>query len=219
MKRTFFAAAAVALLAASPALAQTVTDGTRRSDSRSWSGATVNVSGDTIHGGGKTKIRQDITASGIAPGLTAAGVHSCAGSASLGMAATGFNFGIGSTYEMQECNRRAYAATLADLGMSGAALALICNNPEVQGALNQTGVVCPQQKAAMAAAQQAAAQQQAAHTQQQAVFAQQQRTAYVSQSQPRNARQARQVAAPAGRNPCHGSSAQDMLECGRIMTR
>lgn len=53
---------------------------------------------------------------------------------------------------MQECNRRAYAATLMGMGQNAAALALVCNNVEVQNALNLTGVVCPQQRGAAVAA-------------------------------------------------------------------
>ena len=98
----------------------------------------------------------DTTSSGIAPGLTAAGVHSCAGSASGGMGMTGINFGVGSTKEMVECNRRAYAASLQGLGQNAAALDVICQNEEVRHSLNVTGVICPSQRAAArAAAQQA----------------------------------------------------------------
>jgi len=142
MKRIALISLATAILA-TPAMAQ---QPNADSNSQSYSGAVVNVQGDTVYGGGKVKQRIDSTASGIAPGLTAAGVHSCAGSASIGVGATGFNFGAGTTYEMQECNRRAYAATLMGMGMKGAALALVCNNPEVQQALNLTGVICPQQQ-------------------------------------------------------------------------
>ncbi|WP_134494749.1 hypothetical protein [Microvirga pakistanensis] len=156
MKRIMFAAAAAAALLASPALAQstgTTTSGTSNSNS----GATAIVNGDTIYNPARTKQRIASTASGIAPGLTAAGVHSCAGSASIGVGGVGFNFGAGATYEMQECNRRAYAATLMGMGQNAAALALICNNPEVQSSLNMTGVICPQQRAEVIAAQQQAA--------------------------------------------------------------
>ncbi len=66
--------------------------------------------------------------------------------------ATGFGFSFGSTYEMQECNRRAYAATLMGMGQNAAALALICNNAEVQASLNLAGIACPQQRQQPAAA-------------------------------------------------------------------
>lgn len=154
MWRIAFTALASVVIGA-PAVAQGL-----NSNSQSFSGSQVTVQGDTIYGTGRQRIRQDITASAIAPSLTAAGVHSCAGSASLGVGVTGFNFGAGATYEMQECNRRAYAATLMGMGMKGAALALVCNNPEVQQSLNLTGVICPQQKAVMQAAADSQAGQQ-----------------------------------------------------------
>lgn len=154
MRWTFFATAALAVLLASPALAQATTSNANRAQS----GANVNVQGDTYYQSGKTKSRVASTASGIAPGLTAAGVHSCAGSASIGVGGVGWNFGAGTTYEMQECNRRAYAATLMGMGQNAAALALVCNNPEVQTALNQTGVICPQQAAVQQTQAQAAGQ-------------------------------------------------------------
>jgi hypothetical protein len=144
------------VLLASPAFAQSTGTSTTGA-SNSNSGATAVVNGDTIYNPAKTKQRIASTASGIAPGLTAAGVHSCAGSASIGVGAVGWNFGAGTTYEMQECNRRAYAATLMGMGQNAAALALVCNNPEVQASLNMTGVVCPQQRAAIQQAQAQAA--------------------------------------------------------------
>lgn len=155
--RSHFAFAIIAALASFPALAQTNTSG-----STSNSGASAIVNGDTIYNPGKIKQRISTTASAIAPGLTAAGVHSCAGSTSIGASVTGFNFGFGTTYEMIECNRRAYAATLAGMGQNAAALALVCNNAEVQAALNNTGVICPQQRIAQAEAQRQAAEQAAA---------------------------------------------------------
>jgi hypothetical protein len=155
--RSHLALAIITALASSPALAQTNTSG-----STSNSGASAIVNGDTIYNPSRIKQRISTTASAIAPGLTAAGVHSCAGSTSIGASVTGFNFGFGSTYEMIECNRRAYAATLAGMGQNAAALALVCNNAEVQVALNNTGVVCPQQRIAQAAARQQAAEQAAA---------------------------------------------------------
>lgn len=110
--------------------------------SNAQSGATA-----IAYGGGTnspSKIRT--TVPGIAPGLVAAGVHSCAGSSSVGVGATGWGFGLGSTYEMKECNRRAYAAALLGMGQNRAALDLICLNKEVRSVLNATGVACPSQR-------------------------------------------------------------------------
>ncbi len=110
-------------------------------NSNSASGATAIAIGSSNTS--PNKIRTTVPA--ISPGLVAAGVHSCAGSASAGVGATGWGFGIGSTYEMKECNRRAYASALAGLGHKNAALDLVCLNKEVRAALNATGVVCPSQ--------------------------------------------------------------------------
>ena len=142
MKRLIFAAA-VATLLSPAAFAQT------NSTSGSQSGA-VAIIDNSQPSVTRTKGRLSTTASAIAPGLTAAGVHSCAGSTSAAGGGTGFGFSFGTTYEMQECNRRAYAATLMGMGQNAAALALVCNNPEVQNALNLTGVTCPQQRGTVA---------------------------------------------------------------------
>ncbi len=85
------------------------------------------------------------TGAAIAPGLTAAGVHSCAGSTTAAAGFTGGALSFGSTYAMQGCERRANAASLMGLGLNTPALALLCNDPEVMAALNQSGVRCPQQ--------------------------------------------------------------------------
>lgn len=110
-------------------------------NSSSQAGATAIA----IGGGGNSPNKIKTTVPAFAPGLVAAGVHSCAGSTSAGVGATGWGFGFGSTYEMRECNRRAYAAALLGMGQNRAALDLICLNKEVRAALNATGVVCPSQ--------------------------------------------------------------------------
>lgn len=98
-----------------------------------------------ISGGNRSPNKIRTTVPAFAPGLVAAGVHSCAGSTSVGVGATGWGFGAGSTYEMRECNRRAFAAALLGMGHNRAALDLICLNKEVRSSLNATGVVCPSQ--------------------------------------------------------------------------
>lgn len=125
------------------ALAQSFTVD-NNANSNSLSGATAIAIGSSNTS--PNRIRTTVPA--ISPGLVAAGVHSCAGSASAGIGATGWGFGIGSTYEMKECNRRAYASALAGLGHRSAALDLVCLNKEVRASLNATGIVCPSQGAA-----------------------------------------------------------------------
>lgn len=147
MKRLFLSAAFAAACFSAPAMAQ-------QSNSDSQSRATAIVYGGGGDNGGVTRTKGSVKTTGaaIAPGLTAAGVHSCAGSTSGAFGGQGISLGFGTTYEMVECNRRAYAATLQGMGQNAAALALICNNAEVQNALNLTGVACPQQRGAIAIA-------------------------------------------------------------------
>ncbi|MGO1161222.1 hypothetical protein [Brucella pseudogrignonensis] len=127
-------------LIGSSAFAQTV-NVDNNTNSSSQAGATA----ISIGGGGNSPDKIKTTVPAFAPGLVAAGVHSCAGSTSVGVGATGWGLGFGSTYEMRECNRRAYAAALLGMGQNRAALDLICLNKEVRASLNATGVVCPSQ--------------------------------------------------------------------------
>ncbi len=128
------------LLFGGNAFAQTV-----NVDNNTNSSAQAGATAIAVGGGSNSPDKIKTTVPAFAPGLVAAGVHSCAGSASVGVGATGWGLGIGSTYEMRECNRRAYAAALLGMGQNGAALDLICLNKEVRASLNATGVFCPSQ--------------------------------------------------------------------------
>jgi len=121
-------------------------------DNNTNSSAQAGAPAIAVGGGNNSPDKIKTTVPAFAPGLVAAGVHSCAGSASVGVGATGWGLGIGSTYEMRECNRRAYAAALLGMGQNGAALDLICLNKEVRASLNATGVFCPSQGARSASA-------------------------------------------------------------------
>jgi len=217
--RIHYIVIAAAMLAASPSLAQTAAE---TKTSQASSGATASVVGDTIYNPAKTKQRLVTTNSGIGPGLTAAGVHSCAGSASVGVGVTGFNLGAGATYEMIECNRRAYAASLAGMGQNLAALDLLCQNAEVKASLNNTGVVCPHQQAAIAAAQQQRQAEVAAYEASQSWRGSAGERVIPLDSTGRqiirtgSVRYASAGGAAGGRNPCHGSSTTDMIECGKL---
>jgi len=142
----FFISGALVLFSGS-AFAQSV-NVDNNTNSSSQAGATAIAVG----GGGNSPSKIKTTVPAFAPGLVAAGVHSCAGSTSVGVGATGWGLGFGSTYEMRECNRRAYAAALLGMGQNRAALDLICLNKEVRASLNATGVVCPSQGIATAQA-------------------------------------------------------------------
>lgn len=141
MKRFLVPALIASAFLASPAIAQ-------QSTSSSGSQA-IAIAGGNGSDGSVQRSRQRIASTGaaIAPGLTAAGVHSCAGSVTAAGGFVGGGISLGGTYAMRGCERRANAATLMGLGQNRAALALICNDAEVMVALNQTGVTCPQQEA------------------------------------------------------------------------
>lgn len=100
--------------------------------------------------------RLDTTPGVFAPGLTAAGLNSCAGSLSAGGAGTGLGIALGGTYELEECTIRQNAAALAGLGQNAAALEMLCQSPGMRKALNTSGTPCPSQRAEYIAAQERA---------------------------------------------------------------
>lgn len=82
------------------------------------------------------------TPSVFAPGLTAAGIESCLGSASVGGSVAGFGLTFGSTREDRGCQLRLYARTLHAMGYRRAATQILCNDPEVMQALAYEGFAC-----------------------------------------------------------------------------
>ena len=78
----------------------------------------------------------------FAPGLTAAGIESCMGSASMGGSIAGLGISLGSTTEDRGCQLRLYARTLFALGHRRAATRILCNDPEVMRALAYEGFSC-----------------------------------------------------------------------------
>ena len=82
------------------------------------------------------------TPSVFAPGLNAAGIESCLGSASMGGSIAGFGISFGSTTEDRGCQLRLYARTLHALGHKRAATQILCNDPQGMQALAYEGVSC-----------------------------------------------------------------------------
>lgn len=69
----------------------------------------------------------------------------CLGSASGGIATAGFGFSIGGTNVDKNCVMRKNADLLHRMGMSAAALALVCAEDEsIKKALQATGFKCPE---------------------------------------------------------------------------
>ena len=115
-------------LMTTPAMAQN----TSTSSSLSQSGAVINQNSHSAQ-----------QAPGVgSPGLVSGGL-TCAGSASGGISAPGFGISFGSTNVDVDCTRRQYAALLAQMGHSPAAINVVCNNDEVRQALADAGVSCP----------------------------------------------------------------------------
>jgi len=67
----------------------------------------------------------------VAPGLAAAGLETCLGSASGTVSAIGFGIGGGSTYADEGCQARLDSRTLYAYGLKAAAVARLCQRPDI----------------------------------------------------------------------------------------
>lgn len=79
----------------------------------------------------------------VAPGLAAAGIETCLGSASGGLSLMGGGFTFGSTKVDEGCTIRLLARQLFAFGLRNAALALMCEDQHVVLAMGETGTPCP----------------------------------------------------------------------------
>ena len=79
----------------------------------------------------------------VAPGLTAAGVETCLGSASAGISVMGGGFTFGSTKVDEGCTIRLLARQLFAFGFHNAALAVMCQDQRVLIAMQEVGTPCP----------------------------------------------------------------------------
>jgi hypothetical protein len=79
----------------------------------------------------------------VAPGLAAAGVETCLGSASGGIAVMGGGFTFGSTMVDEGCTIRLLARQLFNFGLHKAAVALMCQDERVMAAMEAAGTPCP----------------------------------------------------------------------------
>jgi outer membrane protein OmpA-like peptidoglycan-associated protein len=81
-------------------------------------------------------------ATAFAPSLTAS-QDTCMGSRTFGVQAIGFGFSIATTWPDRQCRRWRNARALEDLGFRSAALALLCQDDEVERAMRRAGTPCP----------------------------------------------------------------------------
>jgi hypothetical protein len=80
----------------------------------------------------------------VAPGLAAAGVETCLGSASGGLSLMGGGFTFGSTKVDDGCTIRLLARQLFAFGFKTAAVALMCEDDRVALAMQTAGTPCPE---------------------------------------------------------------------------
>lgn len=78
-----------------------------------------------------------------APGLAAAGIEVCTGSASAGISGPGFGISFGSTTTEQGCEARLDSRTLWSMGYKAAAGYRLCTQPNMALALAYAGTPCP----------------------------------------------------------------------------
>jgi len=79
----------------------------------------------------------------VAPGLAAAGIETCLGSASGGLSLMGGGFTFGTTKVDEGCTIRLLARQLFAFGFKTAALALMCQDDRVAVAMQTAGTPCP----------------------------------------------------------------------------
>jgi hypothetical protein len=80
----------------------------------------------------------------VAPGLAAAGIETCLGSASGGLSLMGGGVTFGSTKVDEGCTIRLLARQLFAFGFKTAALALMCQDGRVSLAMETAGTPCPE---------------------------------------------------------------------------
>ena len=83
----------------------------------------------------------------VAPGLAAAGIETCLGSASGGLSLMGGGFTFGSTKVDEGCTIRLLARQLFAFGFKNAAVALMCEDERVALAMQTAGTPCPEPQA------------------------------------------------------------------------
>ena len=76
------------------------------------------------------------------PNLTSSG-DTCMGSSSGSANGPGFGISVGSTWTDSNCRMLKNSRELFNQGMRAASMALLCNDPDIKQALEDTGFKCP----------------------------------------------------------------------------
>ena len=101
---------------------------------------TQTTANENITESGSTTLRNVPSVSG--PPLTSSN-DTCMGSSSGSLNVPGFGVSVGSTWADTNCKMLKNARELWNMGMRGAALALMCNDQLNKDALESTGFECP----------------------------------------------------------------------------
>jgi hypothetical protein len=80
--------------------------------------------------------------SAIAPSLVS-GADTCMGSTSLGAQGVGLGVSVGKTFTDDNCVMLKNSTMLWNMGKADAAIALLCTNPQIRKAMEQSGTECP----------------------------------------------------------------------------
>lgn len=102
----------------------------------------ANVQAVTIEGDAAAAAPRIPVATAYAAGLTATGP--CLGSASGGIQAAAVGISLGGTKQDEGCNRRYNAQVLDSMGMTDAAIMLLCQDDAIREAMTATGRSCAQ---------------------------------------------------------------------------
>lgn len=116
----------------------------------------VKVTGDTV----TYEAARIPVATAYAAGLTASN-GTCMGSTSAGGQGMSFGFSVGTTWKDPGCDRRYNAQSLAAVGQPKAAVALLCQDPDIKAAMETAGTPCSQTAAEAKATAQAKAETEA----------------------------------------------------------
>jgi hypothetical protein len=124
------------------------------STSRATSGSTSRAEGGAAYSSVSVEAdqRRIPVSTATAPAL-AASTGTCMGSSSAGAQGAALGLSFGTTWTDAECDRRYDSIRLQQLGMTEAAMLLMCNKASVREAMELAGTPCPQAKVSTAEAQ------------------------------------------------------------------
>jgi hypothetical protein len=141
----FISAIVVSLMLTGTAFAQTpATTATQQASTTGTAEAQGGALSMDSHAIYNTDTRYAVSTA-IAPALTSSN-DTCMGSTSIGGSGYSFGFSVGSTWEDKNCKMLKNSREMWNMGMRGAAIKLLCQDPDNRFALESTGVDCGETK-------------------------------------------------------------------------